>query len=34
MNKNQIEDMEHTLRNQNRFYTEANIKNLNELVEK
>jgi hypothetical protein len=34
MNKTQIGDMEHALRNQNRFYTESKDKNWNELVEK
>jgi hypothetical protein len=34
MNKTQIGDMEHALRNQNRFYAEANSKNWNDLVEK
>lgn len=32
MNKNQIADMEHALKNGNRFYTEANNKDWNELV--
>lgn len=34
MNKTQFGDMEHALSNGNRFYTEANDKNWNELVEK
>jgi hypothetical protein len=34
LNKTQIEDIEHSLRNGNRFYTEAKDKNWNELVEK
>lgn len=34
MNKNQIGDMEHALRNSNRFYIEANDKNWNDLVNK
>jgi DNA-binding PadR family transcriptional regulator len=34
MNKTQVGDMEHALRNGNRFYTEADDNNWNELVEK
>jgi hypothetical protein len=34
MNKNQIGCMEHALKNQNRFYAEANDKDWNDLVEK
>lgn len=34
MNQNQIEDMEHAIRNQNRFYTDANDKDWNDLVAK
>lgn len=34
MNKTQIGDVEHALRNGNRFYTEANDKNWNDLVQK
>ena len=34
MNKNQIGNMEHAIRNQNRFYTDANNKDWNDLVEK
>ncbi|MBP1950268.1 hypothetical protein [Virgibacillus litoralis] len=33
MNKNQIGDMEHALKNGNRFYTEANDNGWNDLVE-
>lgn len=32
MNKNQIGDVEHALRNGNRFYTDANDKDWNDLV--
>lgn len=34
LNKNQIGDVEHALRNGNRFYTDANNKDWNDLVEK
>jgi hypothetical protein len=34
VNKTQIGDVEHALRNGNRFYTEANEKNWNDLVDK
>lgn len=34
MNKNQIGDMEHAIKNQNRFYTDANDKDWNDLVDK
>ncbi len=34
MNKTQIGDMEHAIRNQNRFYGDANDKNWNDLVGK
>ena len=34
MNKIQVSDMEHALRNGNRFYSESNDTNWNELVEK
>jgi hypothetical protein len=34
LNKNQVGDMEHALKNGNRFYTEANDKDWNDLVEK
>lgn len=34
MNKNQIEDVGHALRNGNRFYTDADDKDWNNLVEK
>lgn len=34
MNKNQIGDVEHALRNGNRFYTDADNKDWNDLVEK
>lgn len=34
MNKNQIGDVEHALKNGNRFYTEANDKGWNDLVSK
>lgn len=34
LNKVQVEDMEHALRNGNRYYTDANDKNWNDLVEK
>ncbi|CAH1205776.1 hypothetical protein PAECIP111893_02415 [Paenibacillus plantiphilus] len=34
MNKTQIDEMEHAIRNQNRFYTDADNKNWNDLVEK
>jgi hypothetical protein len=34
LNKVQIEDIEHALRNGNRFYTEENDRNWNELVKK
>jgi len=34
MNENQIDDVEHALRNGNRFYTDANDKDWNDLVEK
>jgi hypothetical protein len=34
MNKSQIGDIEHALRNGNRFYTEENDTDWNELVEK
>ena len=34
MNKNQMGDVEHALRNGNRFYTEANNKDWNDLVNK
>ncbi|MGJ9460090.1 hypothetical protein [Oceanobacillus sp. CF4.6] len=33
MNKTQVEDMEHALRNGNRFYSGTDDKNWNELVE-
>ena len=32
MNENQIDDMKHALRNGNRFYTDANDKDWNGLV--
>jgi hypothetical protein len=34
VNKNQIGDMEHAIKNQNRFYTDANDKDWNDLVDK
>ncbi|MEB6549758.1 hypothetical protein MXL46_11740 [Heyndrickxia sporothermodurans] len=34
MNKVQVEDMEHALRNGNRFYAEADNKDWNELVDR
>ncbi|RKJ09459.1 hypothetical protein D7X33_49730, partial [Butyricicoccus sp. 1XD8-22] len=34
MNKVQVEDMEHALRNGNRFYAEADSKDWNELVDR
>lgn len=34
MNKNQIENVEHALRNGNRFYTGVNNKDWNDLVNK
>lgn len=34
MNENQIGDVEHALRNGNRFYTNVNDKDWNDLVEK
>ncbi len=34
MNRVQVEDMEHALRNGNRYYGESNDKDWNELVEK
>jgi predicted transcriptional regulator len=34
MNKNQIGDIKHALKNNNYFYTDSNDKDWNELVEK
>jgi len=34
LNQTQVDNMKHALRNQNRFYTESNCVNWNELVEK
>ncbi|MNY76011.1 hypothetical protein D3C86_2154620 [compost metagenome] len=34
MNKNQIDKMQHAIRNQGRYYTDADNKDWNELVEK
>lgn len=34
MNKNQVGDVEHALKNGNRFYTDANDKDWNDLVNK
>lgn len=34
MNKNQIGDMEHAIKNQGRFYTSVDDKDWNDLVEK